>query len=213
MLTAADVVVLDQSPLAGRDARAQSTPRSRKAPVRQRVEIVELATMVRPADESRAVARMAELQAVDPRLSRSTASSCCADGQPLRPRAARGPRRARAARTAGATRASPSATQVRIGDEHVHDPRRHRERAGRGGPACSASARASSSRVRDLDGPGCSRSAPRAFRDPDEGGRSRHRAAGRGRTRAIQGQLRRRRGRTGPPRIASARTCASRRTT
>ncbi len=65
VLTAADVVFSTNRPWPD-DARAKVEAAIAAAPVRQRVEVVELATMVRPADERRAVARMAELQAVDP---------------------------------------------------------------------------------------------------------------------------------------------------
>ncbi|MCC6164788.1 MAG: FtsX-like permease family protein [Acidobacteria bacterium] len=64
VLTAADVVVSTNRPWP-EDTRADVDAALARAPVRARVETVELATMVRPADESRAVARMAELQAVD----------------------------------------------------------------------------------------------------------------------------------------------------
>lgn len=64
VLTAADVVFSTNRPWPD-DTRALVDAAIARAPVRQRVEVVELATMVRPADESRAVARMAELQAVD----------------------------------------------------------------------------------------------------------------------------------------------------
>lgn len=64
VLTAADVVFSTNRPWP-KATRATLDAAIAKAPVRQRVEVVELATMVRPADESRAVARMAELQAVD----------------------------------------------------------------------------------------------------------------------------------------------------
>mgnify|MGYP005812485317 CR=1 FL=1 len=65
VLTAADVVFSTNRPWpdATRTALEEAIAR---APVRARVETVELATMVRPADDSRPVARMAELQAVDP---------------------------------------------------------------------------------------------------------------------------------------------------
>ncbi len=65
VLTAADVVISTNRPWPD-DVRAGIDAAIGKAPVRTRVEVVELATMVRPADESRPVARMAELQAVDP---------------------------------------------------------------------------------------------------------------------------------------------------
>ncbi len=65
VLTAADVVFSTNRPWPD-DARAKVEAAIARAPVRQRLEVVELATMVRPADERRAVARMAELQAVDP---------------------------------------------------------------------------------------------------------------------------------------------------
>ena len=64
VLTAADVVVSTNRPWVP-DVRSRVDAAIADAPVAQRVELVELATMVRPADESRAVARMAELQAVD----------------------------------------------------------------------------------------------------------------------------------------------------
>src|ERR687897_86876 len=64
VLTAADVVFSTNRPWPA-DTRAKVDAAIANAPVRQRVEVVELATMVRPADESRPVARMAELQAVD----------------------------------------------------------------------------------------------------------------------------------------------------
>ncbi len=64
VLTAADVVVSTNRPWQP-DVRAAIDEAIGKAPVTERVEVVELATMVRPADESRPVARMAELQAVD----------------------------------------------------------------------------------------------------------------------------------------------------
>jgi putative ABC transport system permease protein len=64
VLTAADVVFSTNRPWP-EATRATLDAAMARAPVRQRVEVVELATMVRPADESRAVARMAELQAVD----------------------------------------------------------------------------------------------------------------------------------------------------
>lgn len=65
VLTAADVVISTNRPWPA-DVRAKVDDAIARAPVRQRVEVVELATMVRPEDEQRAVARMAELQAVDP---------------------------------------------------------------------------------------------------------------------------------------------------
>ncbi len=64
VLTAADVVFSTNRPWPD-DVRAKVDAAIGRAPVRQRVEVVELATMVRPSDETRAVARMAELQAVD----------------------------------------------------------------------------------------------------------------------------------------------------
>ncbi len=64
VLTAADVVVSTNRPWTP-EVRAGVDAAIAQAPVHQRIEIVELATMVRPEDESRAVARMAELQAVD----------------------------------------------------------------------------------------------------------------------------------------------------
>lgn len=64
VLTAADVVISTNRPWPA-GVRAAVDAALAQAPVRQRVETVELATMVRPADESRPVARMAELQAVD----------------------------------------------------------------------------------------------------------------------------------------------------
>lgn len=64
-LTAADVVFSTNRPWPA-DVRAKIDAAIAAAPVRQRVEVVELATMVRPADETKPVARMAELQAVDP---------------------------------------------------------------------------------------------------------------------------------------------------
>ncbi len=63
-LTAADVVFSTNRPWPA-DALAKVDAAIARAPVRERVEVVELATMVRPADEAKAVARMAELQAVD----------------------------------------------------------------------------------------------------------------------------------------------------
>jgi putative ABC transport system permease protein len=64
VLTAADVVVSTNRPWVP-EVRSRVDAAIAKAPITQRVDVVELATMVRPADESRAVARMAELQAVD----------------------------------------------------------------------------------------------------------------------------------------------------
>lgn len=64
VLTAADVVISTNRPWTA-DVRSRVDAAIGRAPVTQRVEVVELATMVRPADEARAVARMAELQAVD----------------------------------------------------------------------------------------------------------------------------------------------------
>ncbi len=65
VLTAADVVISTNRPWTP-DVRGRVDAAIEQAPVTQRVEVVELATMVRPADERRPVARMAELQAVDP---------------------------------------------------------------------------------------------------------------------------------------------------
>ncbi|AMY11035.1 outer membrane-specific lipoprotein transporter subunit LolC [Luteitalea pratensis] len=64
VLTAADVVFSTNRPWPA-DVRAKVDAAIRKAPVRQSVEVVEFATMVRPSDESKPIARMAELQAVD----------------------------------------------------------------------------------------------------------------------------------------------------
>ncbi len=64
VLTAADVVVSTNRPWTP-EVRTQVDAAIDRAPVREQVEVVELATMVRPADESLPVARMAELQAVD----------------------------------------------------------------------------------------------------------------------------------------------------
>ncbi|MBA2354902.1 MAG: ABC transporter permease, partial [Acidobacteria bacterium] len=64
VLTAADVVISTNRPWPT-DVRGRVDAAIARAPVRQQVEIVELATMVRPEDERKAVARMVELQAVD----------------------------------------------------------------------------------------------------------------------------------------------------
>ena len=57
VLTAADVVISTNRPWPA-DVRARIDAAIGKAPVRQKVEVAELATMVRPADERRPVARM-----------------------------------------------------------------------------------------------------------------------------------------------------------
>ncbi len=65
-LTAADLVLAVESSVGrerARDHRRVISPRSAAAP---RTELVETATMVRPADMSKAVAKMVELQAVEP---------------------------------------------------------------------------------------------------------------------------------------------------
>lgn len=64
VLTGADVLVTTSRPWT-QDVRQRLDDIFATAPVAARVEVVELATMVRPSDESKAVARMAELQAVD----------------------------------------------------------------------------------------------------------------------------------------------------
>lgn len=63
-LTAADVVFSTNRPWPA-DVRAKVDAAIARAPVRERVEVIELATMVRPVDEGKPIARMAELQAVD----------------------------------------------------------------------------------------------------------------------------------------------------
>ena len=64
VLTSADVVISTNRPWVP-EVRSRVDEAIARAPVRERVELVELATMVRPVDERRPVARMAELQAVD----------------------------------------------------------------------------------------------------------------------------------------------------
>lgn len=64
VLTSADVVISTSRPWQPA-VRAEIDRLIAAAPVRQRVELVELATMVRPDDERRPAARMVELQAVD----------------------------------------------------------------------------------------------------------------------------------------------------
>lgn len=64
IITGADVVVSTSRPWA-EDVRTQVDQVIAAAPVTQRVEVVELATMVRPDDPTKPAARMAELQAVD----------------------------------------------------------------------------------------------------------------------------------------------------
>ena len=118
--------------------------------------------MVRPADRSKAVARMVELRAVQPRFPLYGSSTC--RGADLLARAAGGPRRARAAGAADrARRRGRRPDRHRPGD--VHHSRRHRARAGAGHrrlqpraardhrlrrsarrPACSASAAARAAR-------------------------------------------------------------------
>ena len=56
VLTAADVVISTNRPWTP-DVRGRVDAAIEQAPVTQRVEVVELATMVRPADERRPVAR------------------------------------------------------------------------------------------------------------------------------------------------------------
>lgn len=64
VITGADVVISTSRPWSD-DVRSGIDAEIDKAPVRQRVEVTELATMVRPDDASKPAARMAELQAVD----------------------------------------------------------------------------------------------------------------------------------------------------
>ena len=156
VLTAADVVFSTNRPWPA-DTRARVDAAIAKAPVRQRVEVVELATMVRPADESRPVARMAELQAVD-RGYPLYGQLVLRDGQ----------RFDHACSTTGASScgrncwcnsASPSATWCASATARSRSAASSRPSPD-AAPACSASVRASSSRAATSRRPDCSRSAP-----------------------------------------------------
>lgn len=65
VITGADVVISTSRPWVPA-VRERLDAVLAAAPIRQRVEVAELATMVRPADAQKATARMAELQAVEP---------------------------------------------------------------------------------------------------------------------------------------------------
>ena len=167
--------------------------------------------MVRPADESRAVARMAELQAVDPGYplygqlvlrggTPFTHALLDGHGVLVRPELL-------------VQLGIAVGDQVRIGESTFTIRGVIESEPGRRAGMFSLGPRVIIAR-RDLE---ATRAAlvrvARPLRDPDAGGRAGHRAARRGRARAVQGQLRRRRVRTGRPKTASARTSVSPRTT
>jgi len=113
------------------------------AGVSDTTESIETATMVRPEDPARAVAKMVELRAVQPGFPLYGGSSS-PEGGPTRM-----PSCAITAHSSGPNCSPASASRVGERPAHrrpvVHDPRRHRERAGRGAWAGSASGRACSS--------------------------------------------------------------------
>ena len=128
-LIAADVLISTNREWTPTRRARRSTARLAEAGATARTETLETPTMVRPADESKAVARMVELRAVAGRTSRSTARSCSTAGTPTRTRCCKNHGVARPAGAAdGARRQGRRPARHRPGD--VHDPRRHRERAG-----------------------------------------------------------------------------------
>ncbi len=128
-LIAADVLIATNRDWTA-EARATIDRRLADAGAVERTEMIETPTMVRPADGAKAVAKMAELRAVQPRF--PLYGSIDLQGtQSYSPALLAEPRRAGAARAADRDRGG-GRRPDRHRPRHVHDSRADRARAGAG---------------------------------------------------------------------------------
>ena len=214
-LIAADVLDRDQPRLDAGRARDRSTARLAEAGATARTETIETPTMVRPADESKAVARMVGAARRAGARFRSTARVELAGRAAVL---------ARAARRTTARSSRPellTALGVAVGDRHRHRRRRRSRSAASSRASRGAGVGAFSLGPRVLiDYDDLPSTGPARLRQPRAPRRcwcacptSAHRAARRGAAARLRATSSSTRGRTGRPTTRSGATSTARRTT